>query len=223
MNKLIQVSQILYEREIVEKNKEIAILKHKLKELETPTVIHESFSDWEQKKYSAFKMIEKSISQAITDNHNEFKIMLQNKTMLQILTGNQELIITTAIKNALIIMTSNATWSHKKANDLIVQIQAFLSGYKITHSMNETNKIEIGRMIQQFIKYQFERAESSFAFSNLIITNSNSIYNSRWADSTKGLFIEIARFKCILCGNICNIAEIDPNFTCRKQCCEDID
>lgn len=211
MNKLIQVSQILYERDIIEKNKEIAELKQKLKEFETPTVIHDSFGDWEQKKYTAFKIIEKSVAQSITNNRDEFENIVHNKTMS---------CIAAAIKDALIMMSNNSVWSHTKANELIVAIEAFLSGYKTVHMLNNGNKLKIARIIQQFIKYQFEREDDSFAYSNLIITNSNSIYNSRWSESTRGIFIEIARFKCILCGNICKLSEITPEFTCRKLCCE---
>lgn len=222
MDKLIQVSQVLFEREIIEKNKEIAALKNKLALLEIPAIIYNSFTDWEQKKYTAFKIIEKSLAESIICNYDEFKIMLQNIPSIHVLTNNQYFMIKNAILKALQIMSNNINWSDKKANDLTVEIQAMLSGYKIIHILKESSnnlkiRTEIARMVQQFIKYQFERANDSFAFSNIIINNSNSIYNSRWSPSTEGLFIEMARFKCRQCDKICKFSEITSDFICRNH------
>ena len=219
MNKLTQVSQVLYEREILEKNKEIAALKKKLAYLETPIKKYENFTEWEQNKYAAFKIIEKSLAESIISNYDEFKIMLQNKSSPHILSDNQHYIIKNAIQNALLIMSQNPDWSDKKATELIIEIQAMLSGYKTICILKESSnnlkvRTEIARMIQQFIKYQFERANTTFPFSNLIINNSNSIYNSRWSLSPEGLFIEMAEFKCLLCKNYCNLTEISPDLIC---------
>ena len=206
MNKLVSVSKILYDKEIIEKNKEIIYLKDKLFCFENPIIIFDCIDDWYQQKYVFFKIIEKTLTDSIINNYEEFqKTMefqaeLEKKTEFNILTKNQYFILKNSIKCALELFTKNNIWSEKISSDLIDNIQALLYSCSIISECSIIKKFnnnlqfrsDLSNIIMQFIKYKFG-----------------------YEINSQGLLTNISFIKCKICKNLCKLYEKKCKF-CYK-------
>jgi hypothetical protein len=118
MNNLASVSKILYDREVIEKNKENFELKKKLKKYETPKVLYENEDEWEElknKEFSKLKIEIKDWCSKIDYQYFEYEICcVTNNCVYQ------------SIEKCLLNLTKNIFWSNFNAYYIIVTIEKCL-------------------------------------------------------------------------------------------------
>jgi hypothetical protein len=127
MNNLASVSKILYDREVIEKNKENFELKKKLKKYETPKVLYENEDEWEELKNKEFSKLEIEIKDWCSKIHYQaFQYEIDSVTIDCVYQS---------IEKCLLNLTKNIFWSNFNAYYIIVTIEKCLknlSHFKIS-------------------------------------------------------------------------------------------
>jgi hypothetical protein len=118
MNNLASVSKILYDRDVIEKNKENYELKKRLKIYETPKILYENEDEWEEIKNKEFSKLEieiKEWSSNINFNYFEYEIdSIWYKGPYN------------SLKECLLNLTNNIEWSEFNADYIICMVEKCL-------------------------------------------------------------------------------------------------
>jgi len=192
MEIFIQCSKILYDRDIIDKNKQIEILKSRIKELEKnngdPVIVFHSI-----KQFRAWvNIFDRDIIDIVDKSLTDIEYVKENG-----LSFDQCYKIMDTIYNNLYYITGNEKWSMAKSNELI-------------------NKVNIS--IQSLIScglwdkiYTVTDTEISSIIYNLLMAEIGHYDNNYY-----GVIADITFFKCSKCKNICkcdmlNFISIDCN------------
>ena len=134
MEYLATCSKIMYDKDILDKNKDIIQLKKQLSELNTPKIIYHSMDDWNISLNKAYINIKQCIYAWIIENTVEYENMFGWGNFENGLTSNQRCAILEHIKSSLIILTKNEKWSTVKANEIIYSVESFFYAMDISNT-----------------------------------------------------------------------------------------
>lgn len=125
MERLALCSKVLYDHDILEKQKRINELE---KKLENPKVRFETYEDWENFKDKMFEGIRSVLMEWIEHNEHEY----QNMSHFGI-TPRQKIVIHEHVYSYLHKCTKNSFWSEKVAYDVMNSLQAMI------HTLQDVN------------------------------------------------------------------------------------
>ena len=166
MERLASCSKILYDKDLLDKSKEIRQAKEIMLAFETPKKIYPNFSEWKTIKQKTFKIVEESIIKCFLHRDDVFVTMRDNNMAL---TEDQEIVLQTGIENALKYVSHNPVWSNRISSDIIISIKALFEGLKGAFIWgiqlgggfpNENDKC-IPYMLYRFIRYMSKRIQDN--------------------------------------------------------------
>lgn len=154
MNNLACVSKILYDKEVIEKNKENYELKQKLKKYETPNLSLENEEEWEKLKEKEFSKLKKTIKNWCSNiliEYLEYEID-------SIWMSN----IVSCLEECLIKLTNNEEWAKFHKEYILTCVVNCLENLKYLNlTKNEELKENIGNMIYgSIVGILYERSPS---------------------------------------------------------------
>ena len=122
MERLALCSKILYDRDILEKQKEIIELKNKLNKIETPQVLFDNWYDYENEK----EVFHYCLEERIKKYFNDFDYISEMK----FLSYEQTREIATAIILCLLNYTKceNFEWAEYVAWNIVTGVEGFING-----------------------------------------------------------------------------------------------
>lgn len=127
MERLASCSKILYDKDILDKMKEIRQAKDRLLAFETPIKIYPNFAEWKRIKLKAFKLFEDAIVKCFIRDDEIITTMRETGMTI---TDEQELDLQTGIENALKYISHNPIWSNRISSEIIVSVKALFEGLK---------------------------------------------------------------------------------------------
>jgi hypothetical protein len=181
MEKLTLCSKILYDHDILTKQKYINKLQNDINQLqENPKVFYNSWNEWEEAQNTVYKSIEDCVNQCIADNKFEYYHMAW-----QGLTTRQEIAIEHCLCEGLTRLTKNSKWSGKTTDQIVYGIKGFITGFMETNTWNTIRNVLSSQQVSDII------------FNNI-----------KW-QLDGGFLDDIAQFKCVQCGKIDDFVEED--------------
>jgi hypothetical protein len=152
MERLALCSKVLYDHDILEKQKRINELE---KKLEKPKVQFETYEDWENFKEKMFEGIRSVLKKCIEDNEFEYQHMSHFG-----ITPRQEIIIYDCVYSELHKCTKNSFWSEKLTNDVMHSLNAMiitLQNVNLWNGIHETQRSEgITELVYKYIIWFLE-------------------------------------------------------------------
>lgn len=152
MERLTLCSKVLYDYDILEKQKRINELE---KELEKPKVRFETYEDWRNNIHYMFEGIHSVIKEWIEHNEHEYQHMSHFG-----ITPRQRIVIYDCVYSELHKCTKNSFWSEKLTNDVMYSLDAMintLQNVNLWNGIHETQRSEgITELVYTHIIYFFE-------------------------------------------------------------------
>ena len=187
MNNLASVSKILYDREVIQKNKENYELKQELKKYKTPKVYFENTKDWEDLKQKFLVNLKKIIKNWIYDEHHwqyfdEFKAIDFSMDLTKLLLN----------------LTKNKEWSEYHSNYISEICLGIIIGSNIYDKQCLKEFIELREVQLNIIEKIIYNSIYQILFVGLLNDNGNGLL-----DEYNSIFI-----KCIKCNKYCDIYDI---------------
>jgi len=143
MNNLASVSKILYDREVIQKNKENYELKQELKKYKTPKVYFENEDEWYELKEKEFSKLEIEIKNWCSElryDYFDFEIdTIWYKGVYD------------SLKECLINLTNNKKWSEFNADYIICMVEKCLRNLFHFNLSDENLSENLGVMIYGMI------------------------------------------------------------------------
>ena len=125
MERLALCSKVLYDYDILEKQRRIVELEKKLKK---PKIQFERYSAWDDFKTKMYQDLHAALERTITHNPHEYEHM-----SYQGLTFRQENAIHECVYEHLQRGTHNVEWSDKVASDALYSVRAMFNALISTH------------------------------------------------------------------------------------------
>ena len=125
MERLALCSKVLYDRDILEKQRRIIELE---KKLETPKIRFERYEDWENFKTHMYRDVHVVLEKWVINDPFEYEHM-----SYQGLTFRQESALIECVYEHLCNGTKNVEWSEKMANDVVYSVRAMFIALQNTH------------------------------------------------------------------------------------------
>jgi hypothetical protein len=119
MERLALCSKVLYDRDILEKQRRIIELE---KKVTPPKIRFKSYEDWERFKTEMYRDVHVVLEKMVIDNHFEYEHM-----SYQGLTFRQENALTECVYEHLYKGTNNREWSEKIANDVVYSLRTMFA------------------------------------------------------------------------------------------------
>lgn len=187
MDNLILSSKILYDRDTLEKNKQIRILKYKL---DGPKIKYNNIVEWEKAKQNLLNNIKIGIFESIVEDDYEYRVMLTSG-----LTTKQVLYLQSYLNEELFNLTHNTKYSYDVSYKIIESIKIFFN------SLYNCNKWT-----------EFIHNMSPEKMSSII---KNNIENQLLSETNySGYLYDIVLIKCSYCNKYNNLSFI--NNICNK-------
>ena len=143
MNNLASVSKILYDREVIQKNKENYELKQELKKYEKPKIYFENEDEWYELKEKEFSKLEIEIKNWCS-NINFYYFNLEIDTIWY--KGVYD-----SLKECLINLTNNKEWSEFNADYIICMVEKCLQNLFHFNLSDENLSENLGDMVYGMI------------------------------------------------------------------------
>ena len=142
MNNLASVSKILYDREVIQKNKENYELKQELKKYETPKVYFENEDEWYELKEKEFSKLEIEIRKWCSElRYDYFKFEI-NTIWFKVYDS---------LKECLINLTNNKEWSEFNTDYIICMVEKCLENLFHFNLSEEDLSKNLGDMVYGMI------------------------------------------------------------------------
>ena len=144
MELLALTSKVLYDRDILEKQKRITVLEKRIKELHKkinePKTFYNSYQELQQAKEKAYTHLKQKLSVIFNENDMLFNI-----------TPRQEIDIIIALTKCLTDLTKERIWADKTANIILNGIQGFIHGMLATAIWPILSNLELNSVIYENI------------------------------------------------------------------------
>jgi len=138
MNNLASVSKILYDREVIQKNKENYELKQELKKYEKPKIHFENEDEWYELKEKEFSKLEIEIKNWCS-NINFYYFNHEIDTIWYSVYDS--------LKECLMNITNNKEWSEFNADHIICMVEKCLRNLFHFNLSNENLSENLGDMV----------------------------------------------------------------------------
>ena len=143
MNNLASVSKILYDKEVIQKNKENYELKQKLKKYEKPKVYFENEDEWYELKVKEFLKLEIEIKNWCSElRYDNFDFEIDTIWYNGVYNSLEE---------CLINLTNNKEWSKFNANYIICMVEKCLQNLIHFNLSEEDLSENLGDMVYGMI------------------------------------------------------------------------
>ena len=149
MDKLIQTSTILYEKDIYEKTLEIRNLRKLKEKYDIPNIFFNNYEEWKKEKQQILINIKLKINIIIDE---EYKIMYYHGFTEKLKHKIYELIM-----NELKNLTKNELWSNNISNNIVNGIETFIMSLKNINTweiLYKIGKYKICELIYKNIEWQ---------------------------------------------------------------------
>jgi hypothetical protein len=179
MEKLTMCAKILYDRDVIEKNKENKQLKNELRHAySSPKIVFKDRAEWSQKIENIMKNIQNSIDQWID---NEFEHSFLKSGLRKNLTARQRVCIALTIEAELNIFTNRKiiNWCYKESYNIIDScINPAIFALNKQGKFDDFSCNELAKFVYNIIEYYLGTA------------------------SEYGLLYDISYFNCEKCGKM---------------------
>lgn len=142
MERLALCSKILYDHDILAKQRDIKKLQNDI----NPKVFYNSWNEWEEAHNTLYKSIENVVNEYIAYNEFEYSHM-----SWQGLTSRQQIVIEHCLCEGLTRLTKNSKWSEKTAYQVVYGIRGFINGFMKTNTWNTIRNVLSSRQVSDII------------------------------------------------------------------------
>jgi hypothetical protein len=151
MERLALCSKILYDIDLLDKQKEIYELK---KEINTPKIYFENSKIWESKKAEMYNIIKNIIDELIIDSDSEYEDY--ENILYNGLTSAQRIKINHVLYNELNKLTDYkyCTWCENKAYDIVYSVEGAVQGLIYSDKIGDFREYEMAEFIYRNIIWQ---------------------------------------------------------------------
>ena len=124
MERLAITSQVLYNKDLLDKKNEIIKLKQEIQKLSDPKIVYSNWEEYENVQKEAYAIIKQGCDKWIIEDTFEYEHM-----SYQGLTSRQDLNLPYYIEKALNLITKNQNkeWSMKISSEIIYSIRGVLN------------------------------------------------------------------------------------------------
>lgn len=143
MERLSLCSKVLYDYDILEKQKRIIELE---KRLEKPKMRFETYEDWEHFKDKIYEGVRSVLKKSIEDNDFEYQHMSHFG-----ITPRQEIIIHDRVYSDLHKYIKNSFWCQKIANDVMYSLNAMISTLQDVNLWTDIHETQRSKGITELV------------------------------------------------------------------------